>query len=371
MNEHKLKIGLARRGFSASGGAEAYLRRFAEGAVAGGHSAQLFTTAEWPADHWTAGPRTALRASGPIEFADALAAALPASGCDSVLSLERVWRCDVFRAGDGVHRAWLERRREQTLTPLARVGAKFNRKHDEILRLEESLLAKDGARRVIANSQMVKAEIERIYRYPSDRIDVVYNGVPLEFFAAAWNDRARKRAELSLQPNDLAILFVGSGWERKGLRFIVDAMRSAADPRWRLLVAGRGNERKMHAPGVQFLGVASDLPALYAAADVFVLPTLYDPFSNASLEALASGLPVITTRANGFSEVIEDGEHGSVLGEPGDVYAMVAALQFWTPPERRTEARPKILERAARFDISQNVARTLEILRQTAASAAS
>lgn len=367
MEEQKLEIGLVRRGFSASGGAEAYLRRFAAGAVEAGHSVHLFTTKDWPAEQWTYGALTKLPGSGPREFADRLEAE---SGCDVLLSLERVWRCDVFRAGDGVHRAWLERR-HAALTPIGKLRAKFNRKHDEILRLEDSLLGQGRARRVIANSEMVKAEIQRFYGYATDRIDVVYNGVPLERFATTAADRARKRKELGLRENDVALLFVGSGWERKGLRFAIEAMRAAALPQLRLLVAGRGNERGLPAAAVQFLGVVSNLPELYAAADVFVLPTLYDPFSNASLEALASGLPVITTRANGFSEVIDEGVHGSVLPAPNDMDALVAALRFWALAERREQMRPRILERAARFDISVNVARTLAILRQTAASAAS
>ena len=112
-----------------------------------------------------------------------------------------------------------------------------------------------------------------------------------------------------------------------------------------------------------------DLPAIYAAADIFILPTLYDPFSNASLEALAAGLPVITTRANGLSEVIENGVHGSVVDDSRDLRALVDAIQTWSNPDRRAEARPRIVERAAQFDISINVARTLEILLQAANAA--
>ncbi len=106
----------------------------------------------------------------------------------------------------------------------------------------------------------------------------------------------------------------------------------------RLLVAGRGNQRKYKSRCAHFLGVVRDLPALYAAADIFILPTLYDPFSNASLEALAAGLPVITTRANGLSEVIEDGVHGTVVEDSRDVSALVDAIHTWSNLESRVEA---------------------------------
>ncbi len=113
---------------------------------------------------------------------------------------------------------------------------------------------------------------------------------------------------------------------------------------------------------VHRLGAVRDLPALYAAADIFLLPTLYDPFSNACLEALAAGLPVITTRHNGFSEIIEHGVHGSIVDDPLHPAPIRDALVFWSDAERRRAARPAILERAGLFDIGVNVERTLAVL---------
>ena len=139
------------------------------------------------------------------------------------MSLERVWRCDVYRAGDGLHQAWLKRRRKFEM-PLQRFVRGVNRKHREILQLEESLFAKRGAGRVIANSQMVKNEIVDLYGYPGDKIDIVRNGVPLEQFRFDLALREKSRADLKLKPNEIAMLFAGSGWERKGLRFAIEAM---------------------------------------------------------------------------------------------------------------------------------------------------
>jgi UDP-glucose:(heptosyl)LPS alpha-1,3-glucosyltransferase len=113
------------------------------------------------------------------------------------------------------------------------------------------------------------------------------------------------------------------------------------------------------------------MPRLYRAADIFLLPTIYDPFSNACLEAFAAGLPVITTKANGFSEIIEPGRHGSVIDDPRNVAAISDALQFWADPALRAQAREEILALAPQFDIAINVTRTLEIVAHTAASAAS
>ncbi|HSH37933.1 MAG TPA: glycosyltransferase family 4 protein, partial [Chthoniobacterales bacterium] len=286
-----LTIGFVRRGYSSSGGAEAYLKRLASGLCAQGHEAQLFTTAEWPDEEWPFGKLTHLRGASPLRFADELEQLRASMHCDVLMSLERVWACDVYRAGDGVHRAWLNRR-AKIAGPLRRVVDALSPKHLATLRLEESLFGRRAARHVIANSQMVKTEIAQMYGYPGNNIALVPNGVPAEQLRSAAGQRAQMRAELGLGENDVAVLFVGSGWERKGLRFAIRAVDAAQDDRMRLLVAGRGNGETFSSSTVRFLGVRNDLPELYAAADLFLLPTIYDPFSNASLEAIAAGVPV-------------------------------------------------------------------------------
>jgi UDP-glucose:(heptosyl)LPS alpha-1,3-glucosyltransferase len=365
MLSDKPTIGFVRRGFSSSGGAESYLKRLAAGVVEAGHAVSLFTSAEWPAEEWNFGPIVRLSATSAIAFADELEK-VSGANCDLLLSLDRVWRCDVYRAGDGVHRAWLDRR-SQVAGPLQKLSRLFNRKHSATLSLEESLFAKAGARRVIANSRMVREEIIRVYGYPEDKIDVVYNGLPFETLRHDELDRAKTREAYGLSPDDVVVLFAGSGWERKGLRFAIGAVERQ-DPQMKFLVAGRGDARKFPSSRVQFLGVVREMPSLYHAADIFLLPTIYDPFSNACLEALASGRPVITTRANGFSEIVENGRHGTIVEDARDIDALAAALQFWSDPARRAQARIDNLALAAQFDISVNVAQTLGILTGVAAA---
>ncbi len=359
MSSPRLTIGLARRGHSDTGGAEAYLKRLARGLSESGHATRLFTDATWPPREWSWGPITRLRGETAHRFADELEKVKPRELCDLLLSLERVWQCDVYRAGDGIHQAWMQRR-DASSSIFRRVLRHFNAKHKEALQLEQALFS-GGARRVIANSQMVKREAAQFYGYPADRIDVVPNGVPLADFRAAPEARTLRRKILRLSEDEIAVLFVGSGWERKGLRYAISAVNSLGK-NFRLLVAGRGRGRRGDARSVQRLGAVRDLPELYAAADIFLLPTLYDPFSNACLEALAAGLPVITTRDNGFSEIIESGVHGSILSASANTGEIREALLYWSHPDRRAAARPAILERAGQFDISVNVERTLAVL---------
>jgi UDP-glucose:(heptosyl)LPS alpha-1,3-glucosyltransferase len=359
MRSDQLTIGFVRRGFSSGGGAESYLQRLAAGVAQAGHQVRLYTAAEWPADMWNFGPVVRLDATSAIAFADELEKTQPRRECDVLMSLERIWRCDVYRAGDGVHRAWLERRNE-IAGPWQKLSRLFNRKHSATLALEKSLFGEAGARRVIANSRMVKEEIIRFYGFPGEKIEVVYNGVPLQALQRGEQDRLRTREALGLGEKDVAVLFAGSGWERKGLWFAIDAVERARG--LRLLVAGRGENRKFSTARVQFLGAVREMASLYAAADIFLLPTIYDPFSNACLEALAAGRPVITTRGNGFSEIIENGRHGTVIDDPRNIDAIHEALRFWSDPARRAQARLDNLALAAQFDMPANVAQTLQIL---------
>src|SRR3984893_19306891 len=373
MSNGKLTIGFVRRGYSASGGAESYLKRLARGIVDLGHSVQLFTTNEWPPNEWPFGSMTHLRARSTIGFADELKQLRSQSRCNVLMSLERVWSCDVYRAGDGVHRAWLQRRREFEI-PLKQFVRTLNRKHRELLQLEESVLADHKAGRVIVASEMVRNEIVDLYGYSANNIDLIRNGVPIDKFRFDPELRKEAREDLKLKPDQIALLFAGSGWERKGLWFGIQAMALCKNRKMRLLVAGRGNERLYKTKRlrfwreepVQFLGEMADLVRLYSAADIFILPTIYDPFSNACLEALACGLPVITTRPNGFSEIIEDTVHGSIVDYAGNLIGLRDAIRFWSDPSRRAAARSANVERASQFDISKNVQQTLKVLARVA-----
>src|ERR1700745_4441736 len=174
-----LRLAFVRRGYSPAGGAEAYLKRLARGVIEAGHQARLVATNEWPEDQWPFGSIQRFGSTSVIGFADELEQIRPQLHCDVLLSLERVWSCDVYRAGDGVHRAWLARRRKFEV-PLKQFVRGASRKHRDLLQLEESLFEKRKAGRVIVASQMVVNEITDLYRYRADKIDVVRNGVPLD-----------------------------------------------------------------------------------------------------------------------------------------------------------------------------------------------
>jgi len=358
-----MKIGLVRRGYSATGGAERYLLRFATALSEAGHTPVLFASTAWPQDAWSLGPRVSVHGENPGQFAAALERLVSRRHCDFLFSLERVSACDCYRAGDGVHRAWLARRarHEPWIETWFR---KLRPMHRELLLLETQLFKNRRARAVIANSALVRDEIVHHFGYPADRIRIIPNGVPAPASTAETAAmRLKTRAELGYDENDPIVLFVGSGWERKGLNYAVHAINAVKNPNAQLLVAGRGNPAECPTSRrTRFLGTDYDVRSLYAAADVFLLPTLYDPFSNACLEAFSYGLPVVTTRDNGFCELLTTGVDGHVLENPADTTGMAQALDTWTTEGRADDARESIRRTASVWTIERNLEATLAVV---------
>jgi UDP-glucose:(heptosyl)LPS alpha-1,3-glucosyltransferase len=204
--------------------------------------------------------------------------------------------------------------------------------HRVVLALERRIFTTTP--RIVAIARVGKAEIERLYRVPPDRIDVVYNGVDLVRFHPRNRTRLgpTARTEVAIPAQAPLALFVGSGFERKGLATLLEAMALRAGSPW-LVVVGKGS-RRLHEALARRLGVADrvvwlgprpDIERWYAAADVVALPSRYEPFGNVHLEALASGLPVVTSTRAGGAELIEDGKNGAVV-DPHDARALAEAL---------------------------------------------
>jgi len=245
---------------------------------------------------------------------------------DCIISFERTTCQDIYRAGEGCHIEWLRLRKK--IDPWwKRYTFLINPLHIALLRLEKKAFS--DTKLIIANSNMVKSQIINHYAVPEKKIKVIYNGVDIKKFSPQNTQiyRTQVRKELSISEDAKVVLFVGSGFERKGLGTLIrTASLIKSEKNLRLLIIGRGNINKFKSiakkysihNSILFLGARSDVEKLYAAADIFVLPTIYDPFSNATLEAMASGLPVITTRNNGVAELIRNGEEGFVLEDLTD-----------------------------------------------------
>jgi len=183
-------------------------------------------------------------------------------------------------------------------------------------------MSKASTRRIIAVSQQVKREIEGAYGVEPQRIVVIPNGVDAEMFHPRHRAgfRAPVRERLGVTPDQFLVLFVGGDYRLKGLAALLEAARRVARALRVLAVGVRPDaalvqlvREKDLQQMVMFSGHTTDVASLYAAADCFALPTRYDTFSLATLEAMASGLPVIVSRAAGVSELLSPGRDSLIL----------------------------------------------------------
>jgi UDP-glucose:(heptosyl)LPS alpha-1,3-glucosyltransferase len=275
-------------------------------------------------------------------FAAAVRAALARERPDLVQSHERIEGCDIFRAGDGVHRAWLEaRRRGGGVVERARITA--NPYHRYVLDAEARMFASPMLKAVICNSEMVRDDVRRHYNVPSERLHVIYSAVdPQEFGPHVRATRAARRAQLGAGRDDVVFLLVGSGYARKGVATAVRALAQLPQQA-RLVVVGKDRapdryarlaRRAGVAERVRFAGPQPDVRPFLGAADAFVLPTLYDPLPNAVLEALACGLPVVTTERCGAGELVVAHDAGWVCA-PDDGAGFAERMRTLLDPRER------------------------------------
>ncbi len=328
-----MRLGVIRYKYDLTGGAERVLGLLARGLLARGHELHVMASA-WQGEPPEGMVLHLVEPAKPAPWAEAALRVAGGLGLDAFLSMERVPGSPVFRAGDGVHAAWLERRAPYE-SWFKRLSFGLNPKHRAILDLERRTLAAPQLQTVIAISQLVAEELERFYQVPGDKIQVIYNAVDEVDLApardAAFRDQARE--ELGLEPGQAVLLFLGSGWERKGLVFALQALARITDAL--LLVAGRDRVQAWQGRAaslgvkerVRFLGLQARVAPLLAAADALVLPTIYDPCSIACLEALHCGLPVVTTKAAGASELVREGVSGAVVSTAGRVDRLAEACE--------------------------------------------
>jgi UDP-glucose:(heptosyl)LPS alpha-1,3-glucosyltransferase len=355
-----MKIGVVRQRFVAHGGAERYLQAVVAELAARGHEVHVFANA-WVGQDSAAYVFHRVPMVRVTSFLKVLSFALSSrkviqrAGCDVIFSLERTLEQDVYRAGDGVHAEWLAQRRKYP-----GIGsAPINPLHLTLLRIERRTFSIECTRCIIANSNRGKEEIVRHYGFPSERITVIHNGVDLKRFQPAAREHSGR----------LPLLFVGTGWERKGLPYCIQALaKLPADTRLR--VVGKGDAARYLrlaaslgvAERVEFAGHDVEVAREYAAADLLVHPAIYEPFANVCLEAMASGVPVVTSRVNGASEIVEHGRNGAIVEEPNDIGSLAAAIQMFADKSTREAASSAARKTAEQLPFSLNVTRTLEVL---------
>ena len=338
------RVALVRARYDPAGGAERFVQRAVAALQAEGATVTMVTR-HWPDNDGTAivlDPFHIGSAWRDAAFARAACAALARRRFDLVQSHERIACCDIYRAGDGVHAQWLDER-ARVQSALRRLATRLDPHHRLVLEAERAVFTAKRVRAVICNSEMVRSEIRGRFATPEEKLVLIRNAVDCAQFHPGLRAemRAPVRQQLAIPAAANVVLHVGSGFERKGVAAFLEVI-SRSNDRWGIVIgrdkrAGRYAFRARAlgiAARVRFVGAVSDVRPYYAAADSLLLASLYDPQPNAVLEAMACGLPVVTTPKCGAAELLREGESGFVR-DALDTAGMAQALAALEPDRAR------------------------------------
>jgi len=331
-----IRLAIVRQKYRPDGGAERFISRALEALDQQAMDLNVITR-QWQGErqaNWhlhLCDPVKWGRISRERGFAVAARALWQREKFDIVQSHERIAGCDIYRAGDGVHQRWLELR-SRLLPSWRQKLLMSNRYHRYVMDAERAMYQAPELKAVICNAHMVKQEIIERFGVASGKIHVIYNAInTTQFVPVDEAERLQQRQKLALPLNASILIYVGSGFERKGLaaaiqaiagtnRYLVVVGKDKAEKQYRALASELGCSDR-----VIFAGMQADTRPWYQAADGLLLPTLYDPFPNVILEAMACGLPVITSTTCGGSEFIQAGENGYVC-DALDIIALRDAI---------------------------------------------
>ena len=365
-----MKIALVRKDFSPKGGGgERYSVDLARALRDSGHEVHIFAHRYEPMKgislHTVAVPLKPFGLQN-WTFAKNVRRALSRNEFDIVNGISQIYPQDIYRLGDGVHKHWLTVRRHRIFS---HIYDKVSPRHRLLLHLEKKIFSPGNFKRIIANSELCKQLAINYYKVPPELVDVIFCGVDFAIFnSSVRNEGAQLRTSLGFDREAIVVLFVGMNYERKGLDTLLKAIsRLRYKEKYRLLVVGKGNipryQRLAQRLGVQevtiFCGFQEQMPPFYGAADIFVLPSYYDPFGNVCLEAMACGLPVITTRETGVSELMDHGKSGFIMDHPGNISTLANWLEALEDPGLRRSTGAEAREQTAFLTIERNVKHTI------------
>ena len=343
----------------ARGGCQTYIADLARRLAKDGHAVHLYAR-EWDAAALPVSlhchrvnPPKGPRFLRPWRFAAACEAALVGGRHDVSVGFDKTWGQDVLYPQGGLHAATVDYNALKFRSPVVRTLARLAKRLDpaaiSFSRLERKQYL--GLRRplIVANSRMVRDHFERYYGVPPDSVRVIPNAIdPLRFTA---DDRPKRRLSerttWGIAPDEPVGLFVATNYRLKGLTPLLRAVATLpGNQRFTLAVVGhprvepfcRLARRLGIESRVRFLGFRRDPKDAYFAADFLIHPTFYDPCSLVVLEALACGLPVVTSRYNGAAELLTPPTNGLVVADPHGAAELGAAIRSMLDPDYRIAA---------------------------------
>ena len=279
---------------------------------------------------------------------------------DIILGLDRNSYQTHLRAGNGVHAAYLQHRATAD-SMLKRFTYALNPLHKTLLHLERKAFENPTLRVLITNSNMVRKEVFEHYKVPEHKVVTIHNGVEWKEMEAPFNQSQSFKDQilrtLNLPEDRFHFLFIGHNFKRKGLDLLLHALSHLKEHHkkpFHLSVIGKDRNQSRfiklaHDLGlggkVTFFGQKHSSQIFYQIADCLVIPSLYDPFANVTLEALAMGLYVVSSKYNGGSEILQ--EHtgsivDSIFSKEEFSYHLSQAMELPKTPDRALQIRKSV-----------------------------
>ena len=316
-----------------------------------------------------------------IRFAKKAEALLRTLNVDVIHDMGDGWYADVILPHHGTRRGNFHegnKNRPFTMQAARWLFSKWLPRYLEFEALERKQYESTSNAICVAVSKMIRAQLRRFYHVPQKQLRVVYNGVDIERFQpdSVPEERQRVRKALGLEARTLFVT-VAHNFRLKGvdtaLRACAELIRQNCPVG--LVVVGNGPIGRYGtfaralgcAHAVRFVGDQPDPRPYYQAADVFVLPTQYDPCSLVVLEAMASGLPVITTKMNGVHELMEHGREGMIMNDYQDQAELAGFMRAYLDEDHRRQtsvAARHLAERQSSRQVFERYMRIYEQIRE-------
>ena len=372
-----MKIALVIKSLSLSGGgAERFSRNLIRGLLSRGHSVSAFCF-DWDDGTDQLGiplhkiPKLSKYKHPWFDFSEKVHNEIKKIGdFDSIIGLTQLCPQDIHRLGGGIYRYWYELKYGKFL-PLQMLRSRVR----NALKFERMMYSPGNYKHLITISNMDRKLLMKYYNVPPEKVHTIYNGFDFEEFNSNGreNDREKLCSELNISPKKTVALFAANNYKRKGLPQAVTALLKTKNPeKFSLIVIGRGRagiKKKLSrdAEGkldIIWLDHIKNPAHFYRGADVFLFPTLYDSFANVIGEALACGLPVITTEQAGGAEFIINGANGFVVENANATGEMSKCLNKFTDKELCCEFSKRAPEVVSKYTIDHCAEEMEKILLQ-------
>lgn len=285
---------------------------------------------------------------------------------DLVFGMDRNRYQTHYRAGNGVHAAFLKSR-VYTENWFKQASFYFNPLHLKILQLEKQAFENPNLVKLFTNSYMVRQEILDYYRTDPNKIEVIHNGVEwkeMENDFHLWPSLRKTLAlDKGLDPSVFHFLFIGNGYLRKGLKQLLHSLSLIKEKEFHLSVIGKDSHWEEYQTLAQnlkiksrvtFFGPQKDIRTFYQIADALIIPSFYDPFANVTVEALAMGLFVVSSKSNGGSEVLKP-ENGAVIPDLLDRESLAHSLSIAMQHPKTIQSAAEIRNSVEHLDFSHQL----------------